>query len=178
MHVTPPPSFANDDLPPGVSVVVPVYNSEGTLAHLAARLEPVLRAATAATGLTGATQAPAEIGGPARAPGPAKETGAADPRALRFELILVNDGSRDGSWRIVRDLRERHAWVRGIDLMRNFGQHNALLCGVRAARFATIVTIDDDLQNPPEEIGTLLGRLDEPAAPVDVVYGAPRRQQH
>jgi undecaprenyl-phosphate 4-deoxy-4-formamido-L-arabinose transferase len=59
--------------------------------------------------------------------------------------------------------------------MRNFGQHNALLCGIRAARYDVIVTIDDDLQNPPEEIPKLLARLSEG---VDVVYGRPATEQH
>jgi undecaprenyl-phosphate 4-deoxy-4-formamido-L-arabinose transferase len=59
--------------------------------------------------------------------------------------------------------------------MRNYGQHNALLCGIRAARFDTIVTIDDDLQNPPEEIVRLLDKLDEG---YDVVYGTPAVETH
>ncbi len=124
---------------PGVSVVVPVYNSEATLAALIERLEPVLRA----------------TGGD-------------------FEAILVNDGSRDGSWDVVCELVKRHAWVRGASLMRNYGQHNALLCGIRRARFDACVTIDDDLQNPPEEIPKLLAGLDR----FDVVYGPPERQKH
>ena len=92
-----------------------------------------------------------------------------------FELVLVNDGSRDGSWRVIEDLERRHEWVRGIDLMRNCGQHNALLCGIRAARHDLIVTLDDDLQNPPEEIPALLGALRDD---VDVVYGAPKGEVH
>ena len=59
--------------------------------------------------------------------------------------------------------------------MRNYGQHNALLCGIRAARFDTIVTLDDDLQHPPEEIAKLLERLDEG---YDVVYGTPISEQN
>ena len=59
--------------------------------------------------------------------------------------------------------------------MRNYGQHNALLCGIRAARFETIVTMDDDLEHPPEEIFKLLAKLDEG---FDVVYGFPEQQQH
>ena len=59
--------------------------------------------------------------------------------------------------------------------MRNYGQHNALLCGIRAAKYEVIVTIDDDLQHPPEEIPRLLARLDEG---FDVVYGAPEREQN
>ncbi len=93
----------------------------------------------------------------------------------RFELLLVNDGSRDDSWKVVQDLVARHGWVRGIDMLRNYGQHNALLCGIRAARHEFIVTMDDDLQHPPEELPKLLARL-VPAC--DVVYGPPERQRH
>jgi glycosyltransferase involved in cell wall biosynthesis len=123
-----------------ISVVVPVYNSEGTLDALVNRLKPVL----AATG---------------------------DP----YELILVNDGSRDRSWETALELASQHEWIVAINLMRNYGQHNALLCGIRAARCDTIVTIDDDLQNPPEEIPRLLAKL---AEGYDVIYGTPARQQH
>ncbi|HLY19088.1 MAG TPA: glycosyltransferase family 2 protein [Bryobacteraceae bacterium] len=95
--------------------------------------------------------------------------------APQFEVILVNDGSRDQSWEVIHQLTERHPWVRGICLMRNYGQHNALLCGIRAARHQVIVTLDDDLQNPPEEIPKLLAKL---AEGYDVVYGAPEQEQH
>src|SRR5690349_2010353 len=66
-----------------------------------------------------------------------------------LEVVLVNDGSRDASWAAVRAAAAAHPWIRGFDLMRNFGQHNALLCGIRAARGPVIVTMDDDLQHPP-----------------------------
>jgi glycosyltransferase involved in cell wall biosynthesis len=92
-----------------------------------------------------------------------------------FELVLVNDGSRDGSWRAIARLAAEHPWIRGIDLMRNYGQHAAVLCGLRAARFGTVVTMDDDLQNPPEEIPRLLERLE---AGAQVVYGTPRAERH
>ena len=85
-----------------------------------------------------------------------------------YELVLVNDGSADGSWELIAELARENSRIRGLDLMRNYGQHNALLAGVRAARYPVAVTIDDDLQNPPEEIPKLLARLDEGA---DVVYG-------
>lgn len=88
--------------------------------------------------------------------------------ASRFELILVNDGSRDASWKVVQELASRHEWVRGIDMLRNYGQHNAVLCGIRAARYDVVVTMDDDLQHPPEELPRLLGELSEG---YDVVYG-------
>ena len=90
-------------------------------------------------------------------------------------MILVNDGSRDRSWAVVQQLARARPWVRGIDLMRNYGQHNALLCGVRHARGDMVVTLDDDLQNPPEEIPKLLARL---AEGFDVVYGTPDRETH
>lgn len=92
-----------------------------------------------------------------------------------IELILVNDGSRDQSWAVVQDLAARHAWITGIDLMRNYGQHNALLCGIRAAQHAIIVTMDDDLQHPPAEIHKLLAKLEEG---YDVVYGTPQKEHH
>jgi glycosyltransferase involved in cell wall biosynthesis len=93
-----------------------------------------------------------------------------------FELVLVNDGSADDSWKRIGELAHEHAHVRGLDLMRNYGQHNALLAGIRAARGAVVVTIDDDLQNPPEEIPKLLERLGEGDA--DVVYGTAAEQHY
>lgn len=127
-------------IPAGISVLVPVFNSELSLADLVARLYPVMC-----------------------------QTGE------KFEAVLVNDGSRDGSWDVIGRLSRSHDWVRGINLMRNYGQHNALLCAIRAARFDKIVTLDDDLQNPPEEIPLL---LDEIQKRVDVAYGYPQHQQH
>jgi glycosyltransferase involved in cell wall biosynthesis len=134
--------MSTDDmtLAPAISVVVPVYNSEGSLAELIGRLEGVLRSVCS-----------------------------------RFEVVLVNDGSRDRSWDVVCQLAKAHEWVRGINLMRNYGQHNALLCGIRMAKNDIIVTIDDDLQNPPEEIPRLIDKL---AEGYDVVYGTPQKEQH
>ena len=96
-------------------------------------------------------------------------------RGAPFEIILVNDGSRDRSGEMVRELSAQWPAVQGIELSRNFGQQNALLCGIRAARHPIIVTLDDDLQHPPEEIPLLLDRLAEGH---DVVYGTPVQQQH
>jgi len=94
--------------------------------------------------------------------------------AAEYEIVLVNDGSRDRSWDIVRDLARDHEEVVGISLARNHGQHNALLCGIREARGAVIVTLDDDLQNRPEDVPALLARIREG---YDVVYAVPQRQQ-
>lgn len=124
----------------GLSVVVPVYRSEGSLPLLVERLVKVLPAL-----------------------------------ATAYEIILVNDGSPDASWPVVCDLTARNPAVRGINMLRNYGQHNALLAGIRAARYSITVTMDDDLQHPPEEIHKLLARLE---AGADVVYGTPARMQH
>src|ERR1039458_42628 len=92
-----------------LSIVVPVYNSEGSLPVLLQQLSLLL---------------------PTLAP--------------QFEVILVNDASRDGSGAVIDRACDEHDWVVGIHLMRNFGQENAQLCGIRSARFETLVTMDDD----------------------------------
>ncbi len=94
---------------------------------------------------------------------------------LVYEIIFVNDGSRDASWEQIVALSSEYELLRGINLMRNYGQHNALLCGIRAARYEVIVTMDDDLQHPPEEIPKLLDKL---AEGYDMVYGTPQKEQH
>jgi len=85
-----------------------------------------------------------------------------------FEIILVDDASGDGSWEEISSLAKEKPNVFGMRLGRNSGQHAALLAGVRTAKFETIVTLDDDLQNPPEEIEKLISGL-KPG--VDVIYG-------
>ncbi|HNY50365.1 MAG TPA: glycosyltransferase family 2 protein [Smithella sp.] len=124
----------------GISVIIPVYNSEDSLRLLIQRIEPVLKSLTA-----------------------------------QYEVIFVNDGSKDHSWQRIKDLSGLHSWITGIELMRNYGQHNALLCGIRAARYEILVTMDDDLQHPPEEIPKLITKLLEG---YDVVYGTPEKEQH
>lgn len=124
----------------GLSVVVPVYNSQDLLETLVGRLQPLLAALSDC-----------------------------------YELVLVNDGSRDRSWEVVCRLAAEYPWITGINLMRNYGQHNALLCGILQAEYDIIITMDDDLQHPPEEIPKLLAKLDEG---YDVVYGTPEHEQH
>ena len=92
-----------------------------------------------------------------------------------FETIFVEDCGGDESWGVIQELARADSRVRGIQLSRNYGQHNALLCGIRAARYDVTVTLDDDLQNPPEEIPKLLAKV---AEGFDVVYGTPRRERH
>jgi undecaprenyl-phosphate 4-deoxy-4-formamido-L-arabinose transferase len=98
-----------------------------------------------------------------------------DGEGREWELVLVNDSSPDDSWEIIRRLSAEEPRVRGVDLMRNFGQHNALLAGIVDARNELIVTMDDDLQHPPEEIPLL---LDELGKGHDAVYGEPQRERH
>ncbi len=92
-----------------------------------------------------------------------------------FEVILVNDGSSDNSWNVILDLSKQYTWLTGITLSRNFGQHNAVLCGVRSAKHTITITMDDDLQHPPEEIPKLTATLNEG---YEVVYGAPEYEKH
>jgi len=140
-----PPIFREEEqlsaeIREGISVIIPVYNSEAILEDLIIRLASVLPTLT-----------------------------------NNYEVILINDGSQDNSWQVICALSEKYPWIRKINLMRNYGQHNALLAGVRAAGNSIIVTIDDDLQHPPEEIHRLLERLEDD---YDVVYGIPYKQQH
>ncbi|MCU7873409.1 MAG: glycosyltransferase family 2 protein [Candidatus Thiodiazotropha sp. (ex Lucinoma borealis)] len=93
----------------------------------------------------------------------------------QFEIIMVEDHGKDNSWSIINKLTEADSRVRGIRLSRNYGQHNALLCGIRAARYETIITMDDDLQNPVSEISILLNKI---ADGYDVVYGTPMQERH
>jgi len=95
--------------------------------------------------------------------------------AESYELVLVNDSSPDKSWEVICQLATQYPWIHAINLMRNYGQHNALLCGIRATQYAVIVTMDDDLQHPPEEITKLLAVLDQG---YDVVYGTPAQEHH
>jgi undecaprenyl-phosphate 4-deoxy-4-formamido-L-arabinose transferase len=92
--------------------------------------------------------------------------------AEQYEVILVNDGSPDNAWTIIEQLSALYPWVVGLNLMRNYGQHNATLAGVRTANYEICVTMDQDGQHPPEELPVL---LDEFKKGFDVVYGAPRK---
>jgi glycosyltransferase involved in cell wall biosynthesis len=135
-----PRAYPMEALRAGISVVVPVYNSDSTLPQLVLLLTSVL-----------------------------------EQMQRPFELILVNDGSRDRSWQTIEQLSSERKWIHGINLLKNFGQHNALLCGIRAAKYGITITMDDDLQNPPEEIPRLIAELDRG---YDVVYGTPEVRQH
>ena len=93
----------------------------------------------------------------------------------RFELILVNDASPDGSWQVIDSLAGRHAFVKGICLARNFGQHNATMAGLNHALGEIVVIMDDDLQHPPKTIMAPVGAVREG---YDVCYTRYVNRQH
>lgn len=94
-----------------------------------------------------------------------------------FEIILVDDSSPDNSWEIMQSLNKGDERIKIVQLARNFGQHNAIMCGFHIAQGNYVVTMDDDLQHPPEEIPVLIKALDEhPEA--DVVIGEYISKQH
>lgn len=95
----------------------------------------------------------------------------------RFEIVFVEDCGRDGSWRVLQQLARQDVRVRAIQLMRNYGQTSATMCGLRQSQGRIVVTLDDDLQHPPEEIPTLV-RVLEHDPNLDVVIGVPREKKH
>ena len=96
---------------------------------------------------------------------------------LGYEIVFVEDGGGDESWSILGELQTAHPErIVTIGLMRNYGQHNALMCGFRHARGDVVVTMDDDLQNPPEEVPKLLEAL--AAGGFDLVYGRYASKKH
>jgi undecaprenyl-phosphate 4-deoxy-4-formamido-L-arabinose transferase len=118
---------------PYVSVIIPVYNEEESLRELGERLLSTLTA----------------MGRP-------------------FEIIFVDDGSTDRSWEILTELCHPsgqrypdHVQIRALQFHRNFGQHQAVFAGLQAARGKIMVTLDADLQNPPEEIPRLVAKIEE-----------------
>lgn len=95
----------------------------------------------------------------------------------RYEVILVDDGSRDDSWSVMQALQSIYAeHLVTVQLMRNYGQHNTLMCGLGLAKGDFVFTMDDDLQNPPEELPKMLDCIRE--SELDLVYGCPDTRNH
>ncbi len=92
------------------------------------------------------------------------------PRFSSVDFVFVDDGSPDDTWSSIVALSEKYNCVRGIRLSRNYGQHNALLAGIRSSTSDLILTMDDDLQNPPDQIELLIAAL---TPDVDLAYGYP-----
>jgi undecaprenyl-phosphate 4-deoxy-4-formamido-L-arabinose transferase len=100
-----------------------------------------------------------------------------DRLGVTHEIVLVEDGSPDNAWEVLAELhRSDPGRLVVVQLMRNYGQHNALMCGFRRARGRFIVTLDDDLQNPPEEIPVLYRAMLE--GNYDLIYGHPNDKKH
>lgn len=118
-----------------ISVVIPCFNAEKTLAELVHRITITLDGSL-------------------------------------HEIILINDASTDKTWPAIRELVSKQNTVKGINLMKNFGQHAAILCGLNYVSGDIIVTMDDDLQHPPEEISKLVHFL-ESDLNADAVLGIP-----
>ncbi len=94
-----------------------------------------------------------------------------------YEVIFVDDASVDSSWEVLTELQHKHSdKIISIKLARNFGQHNATLCGMALSSSEYVITIDDDLQNSPADIIKLIDRMKETDA--DVVYGIFTKKHH
>lgn len=112
---------------PTLSVVIPIYNEEASLASLFARLYPAL-----------------------------------DKLGMSYEIVFINDGSVDRSAALLREqFQARPDVTRAILFNGNYGQHMAIMAGFEHCRGERIVTLDADLQNPPEEIGNLMAEMDK-----------------
>ena len=95
--------------------------------------------------------------------------------AYAYEIIMVNDGSGKETWDVIRSLCEGRKDRTGMDLARNFGQHAALMAGIRAAKGDIVVCLDDDGQTPADEVGKLLAAIDDGA---DVAYASYGHKEH
>ncbi|SVB17088.1 uncharacterized protein METZ01_LOCUS169942, partial [marine metagenome] len=91
-----------------------------------------------------------------------------EKRGRMLELVLINDGSSDSSWQVIVEKAKTDQRIIGLDLLRNFGQQSAVLCGLSVATGDYVITMDDDLQTPVDQIEELIQAASDGA---DVVYG-------
>lgn len=96
---------------------------------------------------------------------------------LNIEIILVNDGSKDNSWEVIKNLAKKYKEIIAINLIKNFGQHNAILCGFSHTKGDYVITMDDDMQNPPSEIIHLIKKV-ESNPELDLVFGKFKEKKH
>ncbi len=97
--------------------------------------------------------------------------------AVTYELIFVEDGGGDDSWEVLTNLQKQYPQhITAIQLTHNFGQHNAIMCGLAKAKGQYLITIDDDLQTPPEAIAHLIAQ--QKASKAEVIYGIYPKKQH
>jgi glycosyltransferase involved in cell wall biosynthesis len=123
-----------------LSVVVPIYNEEENIPELYRRLTSVMES------LCEGMDKPADC----------------------YEIIMVDDGSKDNSWRVIEEIRAGDGRVKGISFSRNFGHHIAITAGIDYVKGRAVVLLDGDLQDPPEEIPRLFEKFREG---YDLVYG-------
>lgn len=128
------------------SVIIPIYNEEENIPELCKRLTAVM------------------------------ERLCSDEKYTKdsYEIIMVDDGSTDNSWKLIKDLHEKDLRVKGISFSRNFGHHIAITAGLDASKGKLIILIDGDLQDPPEEVPKLLKKIQEG---YDLVYGIRQHRQ-
>ena len=104
-------------------------------------------------------------------------TKALDGTGKAYEVIFVNDGSKDESWEVLKKIKDDSPdLVTAVNLSKNFGQHNATFCGFNFAKGRFILTVDDDLQTPPEEMVKLISSQEEGG--FDLVYGIYQKKKH
>jgi glycosyltransferase involved in cell wall biosynthesis len=94
-----------------------------------------------------------------------------------YEIILVNDDSPDNSWEVMQKLRAQNSQVKIVRLLRNFGQHAAVMCGLRYSKGEFVITMDEDLQNLPEDVPKLIETIREDGE-CDAVFAIPARKKH
>ena len=131
---------------PRFSTVIPIYNEEENIPELSRRLTEAME------GLCSADAVPRDS----------------------YEIVMVDDGSRDASWQLIRQLHAKDPRVRGVSFSRNFGHHIAVTAGLDVAKGDVVILMDGDLQDPPEEIPRLYARFKEG---YDLVYGIRRERK-
>ncbi len=131
---------------PHFSIVIPIFNEEENIPELHRRLTAVMERLCRGEGYP--------------------------PDG--YEIVMVDDGSKDRSWQLIKELHEKDPRVRGMSFSRNFGHHIAITAGLDHARGDSVILMDGDLQDPPEEIPKLYEKSKEG---YDLVYGIRRERK-
>lgn len=104
-----------------------------------------------------------------------KTAGFFESKNLPYEIILINDGSEDASWNTIKNLAAANKSIVAVNFLKNYGQHNAIFCGFHYVSGDFVITMDDDMQNPPEEITHLIDMANQG---YDTVFGRFRSKKH